>query len=129
MARYQLAESFGVDDGELDGVAPATCFVLGYEYHLFDERLRDHIRNGCGIATTVHAENCERVSRKLEEAGILASAKEVADGWVEIRVPPDGPPEIDALLAAQALLYAFIIPVFVTLLGCLIIAAFKLLAG
>lgn len=63
MAEYGLEFSFGIDNGELDGLTPQEVFVLGYELgHL--RKLLEHEFMDKEII--VHARNKERIERALK---------------------------------------------------------------
>lgn len=62
---WGLVKAFDVDSGELDGLTPAQCFVLGYELATIDAA----VKIGEAIATNVHAENRERIAKTFEMAG------------------------------------------------------------
>lgn len=64
MADFGLIESFGVDDGELDGLSLQECFVLGYEFATITSR----VDNGeTEFETLIHMSNAVRLERALQE--------------------------------------------------------------
>lgn len=56
-------ESFGVDDGELDGLSPQQCFVLGVEWQQI-VMLAD---SGAGFEKPIHTSNMQRLGALLEQ--------------------------------------------------------------
>jgi len=60
--KFKLCESFNIDNGELDGLSPQNCFVLGYELAdvLRIAARADEIRNH-----PVHVNNMERITSFL----------------------------------------------------------------
>ena len=93
MAEGEFAncESFLVDDGQLDGMSPQQCFVLGYELcsiATLAERCEDEINK------TVHAANIERI-----EAFLVARERtwewtwphdDIRESWVYLKIEPAG---------------------------------------
>lgn len=79
---------YGIDAGELAGLSRAKCFVLGVEFELFKRRIDDHMATGCGITTTVHSVNVERLAGVLDDHGITYQRKWLNDDWVDITVKP-----------------------------------------
>jgi hypothetical protein len=63
---FELVSSFGIDHGELDGMRPQECFVLGYELAQTDMRLAtpEPIVN-----QPVHATNKERIEKRCIASG------------------------------------------------------------
>lgn len=66
MADFGLVKSFGIDNGELDGLGPQECFVLDYELAQIDDLLSDIT---IGFRKTVHVANRERISASCRDAG------------------------------------------------------------
>lgn len=79
---------YGIDAGELDGLSRQKCFMLGVEFELFKRRIDDHRATGCGITTTVHSVNVERLAGVLQDAGIAYQRKWLNDDWVDLIVKP-----------------------------------------
>ena len=65
MPEFKFIKSFGIDNGELDGLRPKECFVLGYELALVDERIKSPI----GFSRPIHADNRERIEQSCRDAG------------------------------------------------------------
>ena len=64
MANFGLIKSFGIDDGELDGVTVVESFVLGYELAQIDHLLE----SGASIHQPIHADNRERAATACVDA-------------------------------------------------------------
>ncbi len=65
MSNYGLQFSFGVDDGELDGLRKNECFVLGYELAIVREV---YCKLPEGGSWPVHAANNDRICRAVRDA-------------------------------------------------------------
>ena len=65
MATYALQCSFDIDHGELDGLSPQECFVLGYELSTIHRLLTTSER----VFRVVHAKNRERIEKACRLAG------------------------------------------------------------
>lgn len=86
---FGLVESFGVDDGELDGKTPQECFVLGYEMaqvcHEVDSDPEE-------INKTVHADNIDRITAAMKkrerEFQFMWPSDDVAESWVYLKILP-----------------------------------------
>lgn len=87
MADFGLIKSFGIDHGELDGIRPQQCFVLGYELALIDNLLAGDDE----IVRPVNAENRERVQAACKEAGreyrIQWMPGDQSESWLLLEVP------------------------------------------
>lgn len=64
MPEFGLIKSFAIDDGQLDGLTPQECFVLGYELAQIDHQLG----TGVPIRQPVHADNRERIASSCRDA-------------------------------------------------------------
>lgn len=77
---FGMMEPFDVDNGELDGLTPQQCFVLGYECRMVHEMLEDQreIED-----QPVHAANRERLMRMAIRRGapIHITKDTDEDGW------------------------------------------------
>lgn len=86
MAQFGLVKSFHIDHGELDGLRPQECFVLGYELALIDCLLE----RGCEISRPVHAENNMRIEESCQDAGrefLLAWLPgDASESWMQLDV-------------------------------------------
>ena len=84
---WGLDKSFHVDNGELDGLNPAECFVLGYELAQIDYLLK----SGESIQRPVHAKNRERIADSCHRAGREFSLSWMKDDrsemwmWFEVK--------------------------------------------
>lgn len=65
MPDYGLIKSFGIDNGELDGLRHKDCFVLGYELALVD----DQLKSPSGFSRYIHIENRDRIEQSCLDAG------------------------------------------------------------
>lgn len=91
MADFGLLRSFGIDNGELDGLRPNLIFVLGYECAMVDEELR----TGKLIVRPIHAENRQRIEDECKRLGRICTMTwivgDVSESWVQMVVnPKDG---------------------------------------
>lgn len=81
--------SFGIDDGELDGLRPVDCFTLGYELALVREVYCNLPEGGCW---PVHAENVERMQRALEESHRQWEMRwmqgDSSESWMQLTILP-----------------------------------------
>jgi hypothetical protein len=88
MASFGLVASFGIDNGELDGLSRQECFVLGFELSTIYELLKQD----SPIDLSVHAHNHHRIERFCRDAKRdfsltwLPGAK--SETWMVLRVPP-----------------------------------------
>jgi len=87
MAEFGLKKSFGIDNGELDGLRPQECFVLGYELAEIDALL---LRPGA-IDRPVHTQNRDRILQSCKEARRPCELKwlpgDVSESWQRLLVP------------------------------------------
>jgi hypothetical protein len=85
---FGLVRSFGVDEGELNGIAPHKAFVLGYELAMIDAL----IEAGGEISTMMHVENRGRVAAELEKHGrdhrFIWCAGDASESWMQLIVAP-----------------------------------------
>jgi hypothetical protein len=86
MAAFGLVKPFGIDDGELDGLSPQQCFVLGYELAQIDAALEA----GNVISKLVHAANRERISKACRDAGVPFTLEwckdDTSESWMILEV-------------------------------------------
>lgn len=84
---YVLLESFQIDDGELDGMSPQECFVLGYELATISKRAEV---DPSEWRTLMHADNQKRVATALVKRSrphlITWMRNDISEGWVELLV-------------------------------------------
>src|SRR5690606_34881181 len=84
MADFNLQKSFNIDNGELDGLSPQECFVLGYELAQIDSLTT----YGAPFEKPVHAANKERIEKSLE--GLPYELKymsdDVSETWMLLTV-------------------------------------------
>lgn len=87
MANFGLKKSFGIDNGELDGLRPQEVFVLGYELAQIDHLLeRDD-----PIHKPVHADNRARIETACKDAGrprrLTWLPGDSSESWLLLEVP------------------------------------------
>lgn len=86
MSDFGLIKSFDIDDGQLDGMSPQQCFVLGYELAAVDCFLKLAPR----ISQTVHAANKERIEKACRDAGrefrLTWMEGDVSEEWMVLTV-------------------------------------------
>lgn len=85
MAWFGLKRSFGIDDGELDGIPARDCFVLGYELALWDERLAKQLP----FSMLAHAENLDRMKAALPigvQCKLIWHEGDESETWVTVVV-------------------------------------------
>lgn len=92
MAEFGLKKSFHIDHGELDGLSPQMCFVLGYELAQLDWMLRDEFVNIDDWSMTVHVENRERIEEACRDAKrpftLTWLEGDVSESWLLLKVTP-----------------------------------------
>lgn len=83
-ADFGLVKSFNIDDGQLDGLTPQHCFVLGYE--LAD--IYWMLRTGNAFTKTVHSANADRISEacKGRECRLQWFATDRSETWMTLEV-------------------------------------------
>lgn len=83
---FGLVKSFDIDHGELDGLSPQDCFVLGYELASIDET----VKRPEGFEKPVHSANGARIEKSLKDAdrkfSLTYSADDVSESWLWLRV-------------------------------------------
>lgn len=65
MSQYALVQSFHIDHGELDGLRPQECFVLGVEWQGVYWQLHDEKP----FTRTIHHRNSKRLVELAEKMG------------------------------------------------------------
>jgi Ser/Thr protein kinase RdoA (MazF antagonist) len=92
MSEFGLKKSFGIDGGELDGLSPQECFVLGYELALVDHLLT----TGQSIRQPVHADNRDRIEASCKDAERAFDLKwlpgDESESWLLLEVAEAGDP-------------------------------------
>jgi hypothetical protein len=86
MAEFGLLESFGIDDGELDGLSPQACFALGVEWQKYWQWSLNY-KAGVALPLSpqlLHAANLKRVLALLRKHGVPFSQRLSHDDWAEI---------------------------------------------
>ncbi len=85
---YGLEFSFGIDDGELDGLRPQECFVLGYELAM----IRHKLEGKEGFDQMVHAENRDRIEAACKKAcrpcRFQWHPADSSESWMQLEVEP-----------------------------------------
>lgn len=88
-AEFRPVEPFNIDAGELDGLSPQQCFVLGYE--LADVSRRAEL-DSRGFGGPVHADNHDRLANALERRGrkfgMTWASDDKSETWMHLWVPP-----------------------------------------
>ena len=85
-AEFEHVRSFGIDNGELDGLSPENVFVLGYELAMVDAQ----IGKGEALRRSVHAENSVRIESELKrlerqyEIGWMSD--DASESWLYLEV-------------------------------------------
>jgi hypothetical protein len=83
---YKLITSFGIDDGELDGLKLEECFVLGYELALVNSALK----NKHTLTMRVHPENQTRIHQACKTAKRKYQLKwmpqDSSESWMELLI-------------------------------------------
>jgi len=91
MAEFGCVEPFDIDDGELDGLTPQQCFVLGYE--LADISRRAELLED-SFGALVHSSNRERIERALQKRGRDCrfgwAGDDRSESWMHLWVAPKG---------------------------------------
>lgn len=89
MSEFGLVKSFGIDNGELDGESPQTCFVLGYELAMIDEALKAPD----AISRLVHSQNADRIAESCKKANrqhqFIWHPDDVSEAWLQLEVAPN----------------------------------------
>lgn len=82
---YGLLEPFYIDKGELEGLSPQECFVLGIEWQI----VADLADNPAGFARPVHEANVLRLSKMLTRRGRRFRFQPTGVGtWLWLTVEP-----------------------------------------
>ena len=85
---YGLVKSFDIDNGELDGLRPVDCFVLGYELAQIDALVKVDVQ----FERPVHAANRERIEKSCKDAGRAFTLRwmegDSSETWMWLRVAP-----------------------------------------
>lgn len=88
MAGYGLVKSFDIDNGELDGLPPHQCFVLGYELALIDESLK----MPGAIGKPVHSHNRSRIEKACRDSdrrfSLTYMHDDASEEWLWLAVEP-----------------------------------------
>lgn len=75
---YGLVEPFDIDNGQLEGLTPQKCFVLGYEL----AQLSAEWEAGESPKKPVHPENRERLQAAAEKRGRTVTFTVYHDDWL-----------------------------------------------
>lgn len=85
---YELSEPFDIDNGELDGLSPQVCFVLGVEWHM----VRQQADGPAPFSRPIHARNRDRIAAMMERRGrqfkITYMHDDVSEQWMWLDVAP-----------------------------------------
>lgn len=86
MAQFGMLKSFNIDNGELAGLTPQECFVLGYELAQIDEQLKSPAE----IKKPVHAGNRTRIIESCNDANreftLNWSPADPSESWMTLDV-------------------------------------------
>lgn len=86
-AEFEQCEPFGIDDGELDGLSPQECFVLGYELCEIHSLAAIPDQE---ITKTVHAANKDRIEASLIRRGrpflLRWPQDDVSESWMYLTI-------------------------------------------
>lgn len=98
MADFGLVRSFGIDNGELDGLRPQEVFVLGYELAQVDAAMKAF---RIGSTWLVHAENQQRIQAYADKLGRKVTftwmENDVSESWLNLTIEPADPPAGDGV--------------------------------
>lgn len=87
-ATWGDCEPFGIDHGELDGLTPAECFVLGVEWQM----IAALAGKPDGFTRTAHRDNQERLeailNRRLRNYRFTFMSDDVSETWMTLTVQP-----------------------------------------
>jgi len=86
-AEFGLVESFDIDNGELDGLTPQNCFVLGFEL----AQIIALARHPGGSQRPVHLANKARIEKHLRKAPRQFKLEYMPDGsetWAWLALEP-----------------------------------------
>lgn len=88
-SEFGCIEPFDIDDGQLDGLTPQQCFVLGYE---LADLSRQAELNDEGFGGPVHADNRERIEaamkKRRRKCGLSWSSEDQSETWMNLWVAP-----------------------------------------
>ena len=86
MAEFGLKKSFEIDNGQLDGLSPQECFVLGYELAKIDDMLESEVD---GFDQICHTANRQRIVKSCRDAGRKFRCVSILDSeWMTLQVDP-----------------------------------------
>ena len=87
---FEQCESFGIDSGELDGLTPQDCFVLGYELATIHAMAETIAANETIAMHLVHAANKSRIEAALQKRrrGYQWTwpSDDVSEAWVYLTI-------------------------------------------
>jgi hypothetical protein len=90
LANFGLKKSFGIDNGELDGLSSQETFVLGYELADIDHLLE----RADGFRKPVHADNRQRIEAACKDAErpfrLAWLPGDSSESWLLLEVPAIG---------------------------------------
>lgn len=78
MTAFEMSESFSIDNGELAGLSPQQCFVLGYEL----AQVSAMLVAGEKVDRPVHPQNRERLERAAKLRQRDVSFRVYHDDWL-----------------------------------------------
>jgi hypothetical protein len=84
-ADYGLVEPFDIDNGELAGLRPQDCFVLGVEWQM----VHTILATGKPASMPLHAKNASRIKRMCIRRDRAFKVVSNGDEWVWLYVSGD----------------------------------------
>ena len=83
---FSLMEPFDIDGVELDGIDAKNAFVLGVEWQM----VSDSLKNGEAFSRPIHAHNAERIKRQcIRQKRLFRVAETAVPGWMTLDVAGD----------------------------------------
>jgi hypothetical protein len=82
MATFNIMEPFDIDRGELDGLRPQECFVLGVEWQMI-AMLAD---KGKEFKKLMHPKNQARIEALLNRRGLEYRIEILNENWLQLNV-------------------------------------------
>lgn len=84
---YTLSDPCDVDNGELAGLSPAECFVLGVEWAYM---IRELEAVAGTMTLTIHQQNAPRLREACQRRGRACKVKTICSTWAELHVGAKG---------------------------------------
>lgn len=81
---WHCKHPFGIDTGELDGIPPHECFVLGVEWQMLFAQLESEEHT---FTRMIHEQNAMRLAALCKQLGRKCKLQSLdKSGWYEIEV-------------------------------------------